>query len=155
MATIIKRKKNYSVVYYYENDEGEKKQKWETFSNYKQANKRKIEIESQQEQGTFVAPTQQTLEEFLYDFVKLYGEKKWGISAYDSNVALIGNYINPIIGNTPIQTINRKFVDQYYITLTKTKPVIVRNRKPKNEFLPPQTIEKIFKLLSCVIIPGN
>lgn len=29
MATIIKRKKNYSVVYYYETESGEKKQKWE------------------------------------------------------------------------------------------------------------------------------
>lgn len=44
MATIIKRKKNYSVVYYYETESGEKKQKWETFTNRKDANKRKIEI---------------------------------------------------------------------------------------------------------------
>lgn len=44
---------------------------------------------------------------------------------------------------------NRKFVDQYYNTLKKTKPVIVRNKKPKSEYLPAQTIEKIFKLLSC------
>ena len=29
MATIIKRKKNYSVVYYYETESGEKKQKWD------------------------------------------------------------------------------------------------------------------------------
>src|SRR5699024_11556343 len=56
--------------------------------------------------------------------------------------------IYPIIGSTPIQKMNRKFVDSYYKTLTKTKPVIVRNRKPKSEFLPPTTIEKIFKLLS-------
>lgn len=61
----------------------------------------------------------------------------------------MANYINPIIGKTPIQKVNRKFVDQFYNTLKKTKPVVVRNRKPKNEFLPPQTIEKIFKLLSC------
>ena len=33
MATIIKRKKNYSVVYYYENESGEKKQKWESFTS--------------------------------------------------------------------------------------------------------------------------
>lgn len=80
MASIIKRKKNYSVVYYYETEGGEKKQKWETFSNFHDANKRKIEIENQQENGTFVAPTAQTVEEFLYDFVTLYGEKN-GASA--------------------------------------------------------------------------
>ena len=149
MATIIKRKKNYSVVYYYETESGEKKQKWETFTNRKDANKRKIEIENQQEQGVFVAPTSQTLEDFLYDFVNLYGEKKWSISTYDNNVSLIGNYITPIIGKTPIQNINRKFVDQYYNTLKKTKPVMVQNKQPRSEYLPPQTIERIFKLLSC------
>ena len=148
MATIIKRKKNYSVVYYYDTPQGEKKQKWETFTSYKDANKRKVEIENQQENGTFIAPTSQTVEDFLYDFVTLYGEKKWGLTTYDSNLGLISNYINPIIGSTPIQKVNRKFVDSYYKTLTKTKPVIVRNRKPKSEFLPPATIEKIFKLLS-------
>ena len=31
-ATIIKRKKKYSVVYYYEDEKGEKKQKWETYN---------------------------------------------------------------------------------------------------------------------------
>ena len=148
MATIIKRKKNYSVVYYYDTPQGEKKQKWETFTSYKDANKRKVEIENQQENGTFIAPTSQTVEDFLYDFVTLYGEKKWGLTTYDSNLGLISNYINPIIGSTPIQKVNRKFVDSYYKTLTKTKPVIVRNRKPKSEYLPPATIEKIFKLLS-------
>ena len=38
MATIIKRKKNYSVVYYYDTPQGEKKQKWETFTSYKDSN---------------------------------------------------------------------------------------------------------------------
>ena len=124
MATIIKRKKNYSVVYYYDTPQGEKKQKWETFTTYKDANKRKVEIESQQENGTFIAPTSQTVEDFLYDFVTLYGEKKWGLTTYDSNLGLISNYINPIIGSTPIQKVNRKFVDSYYKTLTKTKPAL-------------------------------
>ena len=144
MATIIKRKKNYSVVYYYDTPQGEKKQKWETFTSYKDANKRKVEIENQQENGTFIAPTSQTVEDFLYDFVTLYGEKKWGLTTYDSNLGLISNYINPIIGSTPIQKVNSKFVHSYYKTLTKTKPVIVRNRKPKSEFLRTATIEIIF-----------
>ena len=44
MATILKRKKKYSVVYYYEDEKGEKKQKWETYNTHAEAKKRKIEV---------------------------------------------------------------------------------------------------------------
>lgn len=46
MASIIKRKKNYSIVYTYYNEKGEKKQKWETRSSYQDALKRKAEVEN-------------------------------------------------------------------------------------------------------------
>ena len=80
MASIIKRKKNYSVVYNYVDENGETKQKWETWHTHKEALKRKAEIENQQHTGTFLPPSNQTITEFLYDFVSLYGEKKWGAS---------------------------------------------------------------------------
>ena len=97
MATIIKRKKNYSVVYYYDTPQGEKKQKWETFTSYKDANKRKAEIENQQENGTFIAPTSQTVAYFLYYFVTLYGDKKWGLTTNNSNLGIISNELTPLI----------------------------------------------------------
>ena len=37
MASIIKRKKNYSVVYNYVDENGETKQKWETWRTHKEA----------------------------------------------------------------------------------------------------------------------
>ena len=46
MASIIKRKKNCSIVYTYYNEKGEKKQKWETRSSYQDALKRKAEVEN-------------------------------------------------------------------------------------------------------------
>ena len=48
MASIIKRKKAYSVVYSYTDERGETKQKWETCHSHKEALKRKAEIENQQ-----------------------------------------------------------------------------------------------------------
>lgn len=57
MASIIKRKKNYSVVYNYVDENGETKQKWETWHTHKEALKRKAEIENQQHTGTFLPPT--------------------------------------------------------------------------------------------------
>ena len=41
MASIVKRKNTYSVVYSYINEHGESKQKWEKCANYKEAQKLK------------------------------------------------------------------------------------------------------------------
>ena len=44
MASIRKRRGTFSVVYTYENENGEKKQRWETFKTYAEAHKRRAEI---------------------------------------------------------------------------------------------------------------
>ena len=144
MASIIKRKKNYSVVYNYVDENGETKQKWETWHTHKEALKRKAEIENQQHTGTFLPPNNQTITEFLYDFVSLYGEKKWGVSMYDSQTALIANYINPIIGDMEVQAVTPRAVDGYIQTLQKTKSVLPRPERP----LPPMSATRPLKRLS-------
>lgn len=149
MASIIKRKKAYSVVYNYIDENGETKQKWETWHTHKEALKRKAEIENQINTGTFLPPNNQKVSDFLYDFVSTYGEKKWGVSMYDSQTALIANYINPIIGDMEVQAITPRVVDKYIQTLQKTPCVSTRTRKASTEFVSNQTIEKIIKLLRC------
>ena len=57
MATIIKRKKAYSVVYNYVDENGETKQKWETVHTHKEALRRKAEVENTQNAGTFLPQT--------------------------------------------------------------------------------------------------
>ena len=142
MASIIKRKKNYSVVYNYVDENGETKQKWETWHTHKEALKRKAEIENQQHTGTFLPPSNQTITEFLYDFVSLYGEKKWGVSMYDGQTALIANYINPIIGDMEVQAVTPRAVDGYIQTLQKTKYGVYQN--PKGP-LPPMSATRPLK----------
>jgi integrase len=149
MATIIKRKKNYSVVYNYVDENGETKQKWETRRTHKDALKRKAEIENQQFTGTFLPPNNQKISEFLSDFVSLYGEKKWGVSMYDSQTALIFNYINPIIGDMEIQSVTPRVVDTYIKTLQKTPSAAAKTRKTAAAYVSNKTIEKIIKLLRC------
>ena len=149
MATIIKRKKNYSVVYNYVDENGETKQKWETRRTHKDALKRKAEIENQQFTGTFLPPNNQKISEFLSDFVSLYGEKKWGVSMYDSQTALIFNYINPIIGDMEIQSVTPRVVDTYIKTLQKTPSAAAKTRKTAAAYVSDKTIEKIIKLLRC------
>ncbi len=152
MATIVNRGKGKSrnVVYYYKDkDTNEIRQKWETYPSYEEAKKRKAEIENAQAQGTFIVPNTQTISEFLDLYVTLYGTAKWGPSSYSSNTALIRNYIIPIIGNKSMQSITPLDIEMFYRQLRKTQPVSINNKKPKTEYLPPATINKIHILLKC------
>lgn len=149
MATIIKRKTSYSVVYNYRNEKNETKQKWETYHSLKDAQKRKAEIENQKFNGTFIPPNKQTISSFLEDFVRTYGVSSWSVSTYDRNTAIIANYINPIIGDFEVQAITTRIADEYIQTLKKTPAVSRANREPKTEYVTACTIEKTVKLLRC------
>ena len=82
MASIIKRKSKYSVVYYYTDEKGEKHQKWETCQDYAEAKRRKAEIENQQGNGTFIPPQELTVKEFLRDFVKIHHFTTFELSCF-------------------------------------------------------------------------
>ena len=149
MASIQKRGKKFAVIYSYEDQNGTKRQKWETFQTKKDAYARKVQVEAEQLAGTFISPSTITVREFLKEFVEVYGSKRWGLSTYSQNMRLIDNYINPTIGDVCIQDISKRTVDNYILQLQKTAPVTVPYRHAKTEFLPAATIEKIIKLLSC------
>lgn len=99
--------------------------------------------------GTFIEPRKQTVEEFMWDFVKLYGEKKWGVSMYNSSCALIVNYIIPIIGQKQMQEMTARTVDELIQTLRHTPSVTTKTHKATSKFLTDSNIEKIYKLLRC------
>ena len=147
MASIKKRRNKFNVVYYYITETGERKQKWEPYDTEAEAKKRKAEVEYKQKVNRFIAPSKLTVSEFLDNFVELYGEKKWGPHTYESNTALIRNYINPLIGEELVQSIDCLAADRLITRLQKTKSVTVNNRAPKTEFLSPSNIERINKLL--------
>ena len=77
MASIIKRKKNYSVVYNYVDENGETKQKWETWHTHKEALKRKAEIEISSTRELF---SRQAIRRSLSSFMTsyLFTEKRNG-----------------------------------------------------------------------------
>lgn len=155
MASIIKRKKNYSVIYNYVDENGETKQKWETWSTHKEALKRKAEIENQQHTGTFLPPSNQKISDFLYDFVSIYGEKKWGVSMYDSQNSLISNYINPIIGDMEVQAVTPRVVDGYIQTLQKTASVSTKTRKATTTYVSNQDHREDYKISALCVQTGG
>lgn len=79
--------------------------------------------------------------------VMMYGEKRWGVSSYDANIGLINNYINPILGTTPIQLINVRGVDQFIRKLQSTYSVASLNKGHTPKLLSESNIEKIAQLM--------
>ena len=98
MATIKQRKKSFSVIYWYLDNTGERKQKWDTLGTRKEAKQRKAFVEYYQEKfGYVIVPLEEqfaqqiedskkelevvnediTLRDFLKIFVNLYGTSKW------------------------------------------------------------------------------
>lgn len=147
MASIQKRKGKFNVVYYYNDSDGNRKQRWESFTSFREAAERKLEIESKQKKKEFVPPSNITMKEFMDQFVEMYGTSKWGAATFRANEGLIRNYINPLLGNIKVQEVTKMTINSYYKKLSNTKCVEYRGRKA-GEFVTPSIIGKIDKLLS-------
>ena len=96
MASIVKRKNRYSVVYTYKDDDGNQHQKWETFDTNADAKKRKTQIEFEQQSGTFIIPNATTVADLLEEYCSVYGVNNWAMSTYRSKKGLMYNYIIPL-----------------------------------------------------------
>lgn len=149
MASIVKRKNKYSVIYSYTDEHGEKRQKWETWGTAKEAKKRKAEIELKQANGSFVRPTLKTVSDLMYDFVELYGISKWALSTFAAKKSLIDNYINPIIGDVKLSEITPRMMDGYYKKLLKVKRVDRNGKGEAEEYVSPRNILEVHKVLNC------
>ncbi|MCL1952263.1 MAG: site-specific integrase [Oscillospiraceae bacterium] len=148
MASIIERDKRFAVVYY-AIVEGKRKQVWESFPSRREAKARKAEVENELNDGIFIPPSRQTIREFLQDFVSLYGEDKWSLSTYSNNVAFIENYINPLIGDEPVQAFTARSADIYFKRLKKTKAVGSTFHSPRTELVGVSITQNAYKLLRC------
>ena len=148
MASIVKRRDRFCVVYLYTDAKGNRKQKWETFKTQAEAKARQKEIEYKEQIGTFVIPQCSTLDDLLKEYVALYGKNTWAMSTYSSNVGLIKNYISPFIGNMKLKDLTPRVLEKYYQQLLKTKPVNNPvTGKTKNEFVGTSTVRDVHKLL--------
>ena len=127
MASIVKRNNRYCVVYNYTDENGKRKQKWETYKTMVQAKTRQKEIEYHQSQDTFVIPECHTLGELLKEYIDLYGKEVWALSTYTHNISLINNYILPCIGDVRLSELTARVLEKYYQQLLKM--TVVPNRK--------------------------
>ena len=152
MASIRERNGKFCVIYHYMDEEGKRRQKWETYKTRGEANRRKKEVEFKENQGDFIISQCTYLKDLLSEYVELYGKDKWALSTYSQNNALIRNYILPLIGDKRLSEINTRFIEKYYQKLL-TLPVVSKHRTGpphRDDYISPSIIRDIHKLLhSC------
>jgi integrase len=153
MASIYKRNGVYNVVVTYTDENGKRRQKWESFHSEAEARRRKTEIEYHQDLGKLVIPHCETLNELLDEYVNLYGKAKWSMAFYSTNTGLIEHYISPIIGELRLNEINTRVLEKFYQRLQQTpaaKRITDFKYSDNVRYVQKGTITKINKLLKSV-----
>ena len=121
MASIMKRGNAYSVRYTYTDHHGKPCQGWETFKTKKEAQERKITVEKELQDGTFLVPDSMTVEEMLYKWIPIQSSKhKWAPKTYSQTVSMVQNLIMPYIGKRKVQALRTYDIEQFYATLSRT-----------------------------------
>lgn len=153
MAAIVFRNNKYNVVYSVKDEDGKRKQKWESFKTEAEAKKRKAEIEFQKDTAKLTIPNCSNLNELLDEYVDLYGKTKWSITAFRNNTGLIDHYISPLIGHMKLNEITPRVLEKYYKTLQvtpATRRATDSRYTKKIRYVQKPTIQKIHKLLNSV-----
>ena len=121
MASIMKRGDSYSVRYKYKDHSGKPCEGWESFKTKKEAQERKITVEKELLDGTFLVPDTMTVEEMLYKWIPIQSTKhKWSPKTYTQSVAMVQNLIVPYIGKRKVQELRTYDIEQFYATLSQT-----------------------------------
>ena len=117
----MKRGNTYSVRYNYKDHAGKPCKGWETFKTKAEAQERKITVEKELLDGTFLVPDTMTVEEMLYKWIPIQSSKhKWSPKTYTQSVAMVQNLIVPYIGKRKVQDLRTYDIEQFYATLSQT-----------------------------------
>lgn len=149
MASIVQRHNSYAVVYGYTAEDGTRKQKWETYHSEKEAINRKMDLENP---NVFVGtnPKIHTLNDLLDYYTDVHGRMHWTMSTYSENISLMKNYIRPLIGDSNLMRLSKRFMSGYFQKL-HTTPRVMHKYKPMDTGpIGRTTLEEIYKLLRNV-----
>ena len=147
MASIVKKRKQFYVVYYALDENGVRKQKWEPFKTNSEAKKRKKQIEAMKTKGPVKVPNTRTLKELLAEYVSVHGVNSWAPSTFSSRTALIENYINPFIGKVKLKDINTRMMNEYYRNLLNEPAATTQKNKNHPQLVSVGTVRNVHKLL--------
>ena len=155
MASIMKRGDSYSVRYKYKDHSGKPCEGWESFKTRKEAQERKITVEKELLDGTFLVPDTMTVEEMLYKWLPIQSSKhKWAPKTYTHTVAMIQNLVVPYLGKKQIQKVQTYDLEQFYATLSRTPRGLYKQGvkqtltdKQKRQFLTGASIREVHAML--------
>lgn len=121
MASVMKRGNTYSVRYKYKDHSGKPCEGWESFKTKKEAQERKVTVEKELLDGSFLVPDTMTVEEMLYKWIPIQSTKhKWSPKTYTQSVAMVQNLIVPYIGSRKVQDLRTYDIESFYATLART-----------------------------------
>jgi integrase len=121
MASVNKRGDAYTVRYHYTDSRGNPCQGWESFKSKKEAENRKLSVENELKNGTFLIPSDITVRELLEQWVPIQSNKhKWAPKTYTQTMSLIQNLICPYIGTLKVQDTRTYHIERLYSTLSQT-----------------------------------
>ena len=152
---IRQRGNSYQVVY---RCPGETTVRTETFHSEDEAMIRDMQIKLAKKKGTFTPPEKITkasmqhkknitVEEFLKEYVEVYGLKMWGNSFYSLSLGLIRNYVNPYLGSRRVSELTVRDIDAYYTELMDKPVVIQPGRMDTGAKVTAHTVGRVHKLL--------
>ncbi len=153
--SVRKRGNSFQVVY---RCPGESTPRSETFKSEDEALIRDMQIKLAKKNGTFEPPVKAakgviqkkrdlTVNEFLDEYVEVYGLKKWGNSYYSMSTGLIKNYIKPYIGERYVRSLTVRDMDAYYTMLLDKPAVVVSGHMDTGSKITAHTVGRIHKLL--------
>ena len=151
----MKRGNTYSVRYNYKDHAGKPCKGWETFKTKAEAQERKITVEKELLDGTFLVPDTMTVEEMLYKWIPIQSSKhKWSPKTYTHTVAMIQNLVVPYLGKKQIQKVQTYDLEQFYATLSRTPRGLYKQGvkqtltdKQKRQFLTGASIREVHAML--------
>ena len=155
MASILRRGDSYSVRFKYKDHAGRICEGWESFKTKKEAQDRKISVEKELIDGTFLIPDAMTVAEMLYKWLPIQSSKhKWAPKTYTHTVAMIQNLVVPYLGKKQIQKVQTYDLEQFYATLSRTPRGLYKQGvkqtltdKQKRQFLTGASIREVHAML--------
>lgn len=155
MASILRRGDSYSVRFKYKDHAGRICEGWESFKTKKEAQDRKISVEKELLDGTFLIPDAMTVAEMLYKWLPIQSSKhKWAPKTYTHTVAMIQNLVVPYLGKKQIQKVQTYDLEQFYATLSRTPRGLYKQGvkqtltdQQKRQFLTGASIREVHAML--------